>query len=158
MGFSGKYAGWEEYQYPDYKGLGRSKQLNIVKRAIGGKFVHYSPNTFKMNDSLNYHNRHKFILSPRSGHIWHPRLSIAARVQTIPIIIIPDNCPEMRWFPELKHGKNCFILKDSEIPKIAGCLKRGTVEMAAEVQKLETYHNFYVSMQEIEGKLIAMAT
>lgn len=157
LAFSGKYRGWEDYQWPEYKGLGRSQQLSKVKELLGDRFVHYPPNTFKMNDSLDYHNKHRFILSPRSGHIWHPRLSIAARIKSIPIIIVPDDCPERKWFPELKHKANCFVIKDCEIEQIPQLLKMGSAEMAENTSKLEQYHNFYDSMQLIEAQLIARA-
>lgn len=157
VAFSGKYRGWEDYQWPSYKGLGRSQQLGLVKQALGDRFVHYPPNTFKMNESLAYHNKHRYILSPRSGHVWHPRLSIAARIQSIPIIILPNECQEMKWFPELKHGHNCFLVKDSEIGKIREFVTKGSAEMASRVQELQGSHNFNDSMEQME-KIISTAS
>lgn len=153
IGFSGKLKCWEDYQSPEYKGLGRWEQVETLKKILGNRLVHYPPNTFKMNESLIYHNRHRYILCPRAGHIFHPRLSIAAQIRSIPIIILPNNCPEISWFPELKHGENCFIVHDNNISTINNLSRHGNNNMAENVSKLQTIYNFEKSMQDVMGRL-----
>ena len=152
--FAGKNGGWEDYQYPSYKGHGRSKQIQIIKKALGNRIVCYGPNTFNMDEgSLPFYNKHRYSLCPRAGHILHPRVSVACQVNSIPIITIPDDCPEMKWLPEIKHGHNCFVIKDSQLANIGKIISSGSQEMADNVKELVANHNFESSMVDIDNKL-----
>ena len=150
--FAGKYSCWENYQWPSYKGFGRKRQLDDAKKSLGNRLVIHGPNTFGMDDTLPYYNGHRYTLCPRAGHILHPRVSIASQVKCIPIITIPDDCPEMRWFPELKHGHNCFIVKDSQISNISKIIS-GNENMANNTSEIYKVHNFNESMDRVMNKI-----
>jgi hypothetical protein len=141
-----KFANFRPTPWSDkYNGtIYAGKPRQLIK--LPNRLMHYPPLSFQMDESLIYYDMFRYTLCPMAGHILHQRVYNAALVKSIPIITVPKECPELDWFPELRHGFNCFIIRDiMDVSELQGA----TAEIAENMAHVLQIHNFDMSMNEL---------